>query len=125
MSRGSELFLFQRGQTKGRRLRFIPIPTPRWPDLVAIHSEEGERPGLEGRQQLAGGTVGARSASQAECESQRDAGCPAKWPNLCCCVPLPADNILFSSNFFSAHNASEALLPNANGGRRSAADIGA
>lgn len=41
------------------------------------------------------------------------------------CQPLPADNILFSSNFFSAHNASEALLPNANGGRRSAADIGA
>lgn len=36
----------------------------------------------------------------------------------------PADNILFSSNFFSAHNASEALLPTANGGRRSAADIG-
>ncbi len=40
-------------------------------------------------------------------------------------LPLsPADNILFSSNFFSAHNASEALLPTANGGRRSAADTG-
>ncbi|KAI7837260.1 hypothetical protein COHA_008874 [Chlorella ohadii] len=74
VSRGSEIFLSQRGQVRGRRLRFIPIPTPRWPDLLAVHSEE--------------------------------------------------DNILFSSNFFSAHNASEALLPTANGGRRSAADTG-
>ena len=42
VSRGSELRLSQRGQVAGRRLRFIPIPTPRWPDLVAVHSEEGE-----------------------------------------------------------------------------------
>ncbi len=38
VSRGSELRL------PGKRtLRFIPIPTPRWPDLVSIYSEEGER----------------------------------------------------------------------------------
>ena len=37
VSRGSELRL------PGKRtLRFIPIPTPRWPDLVSIYSEEGE-----------------------------------------------------------------------------------
>lgn len=43
VSRGSEIFLSQRGQVRGRRLRFIPIPTPRWPDLLAVHSEEGEQ----------------------------------------------------------------------------------
>lgn len=39
--------------------------------------------------------------------------------------PTPTDNILFSSNFFSAHTASEALLPaSSSGGRRSATDAG-
>lgn len=45
VSRGSELYLSQRGQVRGRRLRFIPVPTPRWPDLLAVHSEEGEQGG--------------------------------------------------------------------------------
>lgn len=36
VSRGSEI------QVGNRSLRFIPIPTPRWPDLVAVHSEQGE-----------------------------------------------------------------------------------
>lgn len=40
VSRSSSLKLSARGQVDGRRLRFIPIPTPRWPDLVAVHSEE-------------------------------------------------------------------------------------
>ncbi|PSC76351.1 flavin oxidoreductase [Micractinium conductrix] len=40
VGRGSELRLSAKGQGKGRSLRFIPIPTPRWPDLTAVYSEE-------------------------------------------------------------------------------------
>jgi hypothetical protein len=40
LNRGSEVQL-----SGGRPLRFIPIPTPRWPDLVAVYSETGGRQG--------------------------------------------------------------------------------
>ncbi len=38
LNRGSEVKL--QGATAA--LRFVPIPTPRWPDLVAVYSEDGE-----------------------------------------------------------------------------------
>ena len=58
LNRGSEVQL-----SGGRPLRFIPIPTPRWPDLVAVYSEKG---GWQGGQQgscmllLAGRQAGRR-----------------------------------------------------------------
>jgi hypothetical protein len=60
LNRGSEVQL-----SGGRPLRFIPIPTPRWPDLVAVYSEKG---GWQGGQQgscmllLAGRQAGACTA---------------------------------------------------------------
>ncbi|EFN57640.1 hypothetical protein CHLNCDRAFT_57191 [Chlorella variabilis] len=62
LNRGSEVQL----EGAAAALRFVPIPTPRWPDLVAVYSED--------------------------------------------------DNILFSSNFFSAHTSLAGAGAAADGG---------
>lgn len=118
--RGVQLEAVSRGSTlslsKGRALRFIPIPTPRWPDLVAVYSEEGELargvPRAEGRARCC--------RPSAHTLNREPAHLPAPHP-----LHPATDNILFSSNFFSAHTASEAVQSGAaDGARRSAADLG-
>ena len=129
VGRGSELRLSAKGQGKGRSLRFIPIPTPRWPDLTAVYSEEGEPRGERLERRAGGGEGGGhrrggaayaptapRLARWRACTpSLRTASPPAPLARR----PRPApaaDKLLFSSNLFSAH----AAPPGTAGGTRNA-----
>jgi flavorubredoxin len=110
INRGSELQL----GGGGKPLRFVPIPTPRWPDLVAVYSEDGEGAGGgegprgaccgAGRRRWAGPVSGGRSKVTIGIlggGGGSEEATSAPWP-----PPASSpDNILFSSNFFSAHTA--------------------